>query len=301
MNEEDWEDDARWEAEQEERFENQAREWLRDNAAELAREFFEDNYEEAVKVFRSERLQSYYVEHPDLAVPALEALNYARTLMPTHPRAALVFGTTSTELVIKNVQRKKYFGLARSEWRRRPPWASSGVHVPPQPNPSLVVRVFKVCFNRPVQKSLARHKAAFFTLGYQSHTTNTFFDLLSENDVNILIDIRQNPVSRKRGFSKRFLEKTSARMGIEYLHFPCLGTPPRIRRLYLRTGDVKQALKQYEQHLRSRRPCLESLLRTVASRHFCLLCLESDYTSCHRSVVAQHLTEMMGCPPIHLK
>ena len=116
MNEEDWEDDARWEAEQEERFENQAREWLSDNAAELAHEFFEDNYEEAVKVFRSERLQSYYVEHPDLAVPALEALNYARTLMPTHPRAALVFGTTSTELVIKNVLLKPLIsGLVHAE------------------------------------------------------------------------------------------------------------------------------------------------------------------------------------------
>lgn len=113
-------EDARWEAEQEaageEYFEKQAREWLRDNAAELAHEFFEDNYEEAVKVFRSERLQSYYVEHPDLAVPALEALNYARTLMPTHPRAALVFGTTSTELVIKNVLLKPLIsGLVHSE------------------------------------------------------------------------------------------------------------------------------------------------------------------------------------------
>ena len=100
-------EDARWEAEHEsageEHFEKQAREWVRDNAAEFAREFFEDNYEEAVRVFTSERLQSFYVEHPDLAVPALEALNYARTLMPTYPRAALMFGATSTELVIKNV------------------------------------------------------------------------------------------------------------------------------------------------------------------------------------------------------
>ena len=107
MKDEFWEDEARWEAEHEaageEHFEKQAREWVRDNAAEFAREFFEDNYEEAVQVFTSERLQSFYVKHPDLAVPALEALNYARTLMPTHPRAALVFGATSTELVIKNV------------------------------------------------------------------------------------------------------------------------------------------------------------------------------------------------------
>lgn len=107
MRDDDWEDEARWEAEQEaageEHLEKQAREWVRDNAAEFAREFFEDNYEEAVRVFTSERLQSFYVEHPNLAVPALDALNYARTLMPTYPRAAVVFGATSTELVIKSV------------------------------------------------------------------------------------------------------------------------------------------------------------------------------------------------------
>jgi len=108
MNDDEWwEEETRLEAQQEgaaeEHFEKQAHEWVRDNAAEFAREFFEDNYEEAVRVFTSERLQSFYVEHPDLALPALEALNYARSLMPTHPCAALVFGATSTELVIESV------------------------------------------------------------------------------------------------------------------------------------------------------------------------------------------------------
>jgi hypothetical protein len=116
----DWEDEARWEAEQEAaaeaRFEKQAREWVRDNAAEFAREFFEENYDEAVKVFTSERLQSFYVGHPELAFPALDALNYARSLMPKHPRAALVFGVTSAELVIKNVLLKPLIsGLVHAE------------------------------------------------------------------------------------------------------------------------------------------------------------------------------------------
>jgi hypothetical protein len=120
MHDDEWEDEERWEAEQEaageEQLERHAREWVRENADELAHEFFETNYEKAVKVFRSERLQSFYVKHPDLAVSALEALNYARTLMPTHPRAALVFATTSTELVIKNVLlRPLISGLVHSE------------------------------------------------------------------------------------------------------------------------------------------------------------------------------------------
>lgn len=68
MNDDEWwEEEARSEAQQEaaaeEHFEKQAREWVRDNAAEFAREFFEDNYEKAVRVFTSERLQSFYVGH----------------------------------------------------------------------------------------------------------------------------------------------------------------------------------------------------------------------------------------------
>jgi hypothetical protein len=116
----EWEDEARWEAELEaageEAFEKQHREWMRENAAELAHEFFEDNYDEAVRVFTSERLKSFYIKHPELAGPALEALNYARTLLPMYPRAALVFGATSIELVIKSVLlRPLISGLVHSE------------------------------------------------------------------------------------------------------------------------------------------------------------------------------------------
>jgi len=103
VKDDDLEDEARWEAENEaageEHFETQAREWVRDNAAEFAREFFEDNYEKAVRVFTSERLQSFYVKHPDLAVLVLGESGTGKELFAR----ALVFGATSTELVIKNV------------------------------------------------------------------------------------------------------------------------------------------------------------------------------------------------------
>lgn len=142
---------------------------------------------------------------------------------------------------------------------------------------------------------------SFFTIGYQFHTSRTFLSLLAANRVKVLVDVRQNPVSRKRGFSKRRLEESTARLGIGYLHFPCLGTPIRIRRLFGKTGDATRALEQYEKHLRVRRKCLESLVKAVSSRYFCLLCLESDYNSCHRSVIADRLTEMTGCQAVHLQ
>jgi uncharacterized protein (DUF488 family) len=151
------------------------------------------------------------------------------------------------------------------------------------------------------ERSDRQRPATFFTLGYQSHTVRTFFELLSDNEVDVLVDVRQNPVSRKHGFSKRSLERSASRLGITYHHFPCLGTPARIRKLYSQTGNVTRALKEYSEHLRSHKKCLLSLLQTVTFKQFCLLCLESDYTSCHRSVIAHQLTEMTGCQPTHLK
>ncbi len=116
----EFDDDARSDAEQEaaaeEYHEKIGRAWARDNAAELAKEFFEDNYEEAVRVFTTERLQSYYVQHPELAVPALNTLGYAQSLMPTYPQAALVFAVSATEIIVKDVfLRPIVSGLVHSE------------------------------------------------------------------------------------------------------------------------------------------------------------------------------------------
>ena len=135
-------------------------------------------------------------------------------------------------------------------------------------------------------------RVSFFTLGYQLHSVESFLDVLSTNKVRVLVDVRQNPVSRKRGFSKNSLEKTVHANGISYFHLPCLGTPVRIRNLYARTGNMKRALQQYQVHLRSKKRCLQSLLQLVTSQQFCLICLESDYNTCHRGVIAQQLAEM---------
>jgi len=72
--------------------------------------------EDAIEEFTAERLQSYYIAHPNLAGPACDSLVYARSLMPSHPKAALVFAVTATELAIKTVLLKPIiFGLVHTE------------------------------------------------------------------------------------------------------------------------------------------------------------------------------------------
>jgi hypothetical protein len=110
------EDDLRREAEEEEAYNALYREigpeWARDHAYEL----FQENYEEAVSQFTTERLQSYYLKHPDLILPSHEALQTAQLLIASHPDAALVFATTSSELTITAaLLRPIVYGLVHTE------------------------------------------------------------------------------------------------------------------------------------------------------------------------------------------
>lgn len=140
----------------------------------------------------------------------------------------------------------------------------------------------------------------FFTIGYQAHSIASMLRVLSENEIELLIDVRQNPISRKAGFSSGKLKGQLEHAGIRYAHYPCLGTPRSIREQYQRTSNVEVALKSYAKYLNGKTSCLESLLQFASSKRFCLLCLESDHNLCHRGVIAARLAEMTRCRPTHL-
>lgn len=144
------------------------------------------------------------------------------------------------------------------------------------------------------------HRKVFFTLGYQSHNVDSILKVLNENDIDLLVDVRQNPVSRKTGFSGPKLQEKLEQMGIEYAHYPCLGTPAHIRAQYKRSGNALGALKKYAAYLETKGRCLQSLVEFSSKKRFCLLCLEKDHNLCHRGVIADKLAEMTRCRPIHL-
>jgi len=75
-------------------FEEIGPEWVREHSQEV--------YDDATRRFTEQRLKAYYVENPLLANPAISAVDYARTLMPAYPAAALVFAGTSVELTWKS-------------------------------------------------------------------------------------------------------------------------------------------------------------------------------------------------------
>jgi uncharacterized protein (DUF488 family) len=140
----------------------------------------------------------------------------------------------------------------------------------------------------------------FFTIGYQSHSIESLIQSLNAHGVEILMDVRQNPVSRKAGFSKCRLQNAVVGAGIEYHHSPDLGTPPRIRKMYHNSGDLPAVLAAYEKHITANPEPLRLLAHIAATKTVCLLCLEKDHNMCHRGVIARKLCEMTKWKTIHL-
>lgn len=125
---------------------------------------------------------------------------------------------------------------------------------------------------------------AFFTIGYEGRSLDDFITILLEAGVNRIVDVRELPLSRKRGFSKRALAEALAEHGIEYVHVRAAGNPYRDLR-----HDIDRCLAAYREHLRDNPAVLDEVMAAIAGTRAALLCVEHDHTGCHRSVLAARL------------
>jgi uncharacterized protein (DUF488 family) len=132
-----------------------------------------------------------------------------------------------------------------------------------------------------------------FSLGYGSRNINAFVDLLQENKINVLVDTRELPISRKSGFSKKSLTTRLEDEGIDYVHFKQLGSPSWARSELKRTGDYDTFFLNVRNHLEcAAEDALSAVSELVArKKRLCLMCLCPDVSKCHRSIVLDLLDE----------
>lgn len=127
------------------------------------------------------------------------------------------------------------------------------------------------------------------TLGYEGSTLKEVMDCMIKNGVEVLVDIRELPLSRKAGFSKTPLSNEAASRGIAYLNIRALGCPREIRHDYHKDHDWEKYSIRYLQHLATQTESLENLAKLARERRCCLLCFEADARYCHRRYIAEHL------------
>ena len=129
------------------------------------------------------------------------------------------------------------------------------------------------------------------TVGYEGRTADELVAVLTAAAVDVLVDVRLTPISRKPGLSKGRLTSALAQAGIAYLHLPQLGNPRDTRDGY-RNAEVR-ALARFRSLLRSNsaRDALNDLVVLSEDRRVALLCFERDAKTCHRALVVEALSE----------
>lgn len=131
-----------------------------------------------------------------------------------------------------------------------------------------------------------------FTIGYENHPTpDSLIAALQGAGVRRLVDVRELPLSRRRGFSKTSLATALEDADIRYEHVRALGNPKPYRELY-KAGQVAEGERHYRKHLHNGSyGALVELGDTLDAEATCLLCFEASHETCHRSVIVEALEE----------
>lgn len=138
---------------------------------------------------------------------------------------------------------------------------------------------------------------ALFTIGYEGLALDQVIAMLASNRVERVIDIRELPLSRRRGFSKTPLGEALAAAGIDYVHMREAGNPFRRDKDVIERGEL---LAKYRGHLNSARSVVTHVAEAVRGRRAALLCYEHDVATCHRSILAPRVARTLGVPVTNL-
>jgi uncharacterized protein (DUF488 family) len=140
-----------------------------------------------------------------------------------------------------------------------------------------------------------------FTIGYEGLNISEFTALLVAHGVDTVIDVRELPLSRKQGFSKRALAAALEHSGLGYVHMVELGCPKPIRDQHRRDGDWVRYTSGYLKHLKGQDTAIARLADFAASSNCALMCYEADHNDCHRSMVADALARRSSTGIKHIR
>jgi len=130
-----------------------------------------------------------------------------------------------------------------------------------------------------------------FTIGYQGRALDELIAILHAHDVDRVIDIRELPLSRRRGFSKTPLGDALRAAGIDYIHARVAGNPYRSEKDAIPRAEL---LARYRAHLNASRSVAGEVAELARGHRAALLCYEAAAAECHRSILAPRVARRLG-------
>jgi uncharacterized protein (DUF488 family) len=141
-----------------------------------------------------------------------------------------------------------------------------------------------------------------FTLGHSTRTTEELLALLAEHGIEVLVDVRRYPGSRRHPqFSREALSASLASAGIAYVHEPGLGGRRAARPGSPHTAWRVEAFRGYADYMETPefQAALDRLIRRGAERRTAILCAEAVPWRCHRRLISDALVAR-GIEVLHI-
>ena len=130
------------------------------------------------------------------------------------------------------------------------------------------------------------------TIGHSNRPIEVFLDLLKENEVTRVLDIRTVPRSRRNPqFAQDALPLHLAEAGIDYTYIAALGGLRKTHADSPNTAWRNLSFRGYADHMQSAEfeAGLEEVMHLAARERCALMCAEAVPWRCHRSLVGDAL------------
>jgi hypothetical protein len=133
-----------------------------------------------------------------------------------------------------------------------------------------------------------------YTIGYEGVSLETYLNKLIKNDIRVLVDVRNNPMSMKFGFSKSQLKNYCNSLNIKYEHVPEVGIQSELRQQLKTQSDYDVLFEKYRKiNLAKTLVYQERILKLlIEEKRIALTCFEANICQCHRKHLAEAITQL---------
>ena len=136
-------------------------------------------------------------------------------------------------------------------------------------------------------------KKLLYTIGYEGISLENYINKLLINGVELLCDVRKNPLSMKYGFSKNQLKTACNRVGIDYLHLPELGIESQKRKELKCQHDYDVLFEEYNSKILKTERSISAIGKVfdllTNKKRIALTCFEANIHQCHRKHLASSI------------
>jgi uncharacterized protein (DUF488 family) len=141
-----------------------------------------------------------------------------------------------------------------------------------------------------------------WTIGHSNHSADVFINILQSFRIELLLDVRRFPGSRKfPQFNKETLQTLLLENNIHYIHMEALGGRRTPLKNSINTAWRNMAFRGYADYTETPhfKNAISELVHFASNKRTAYMCSEAVWWSCHRSMISDYL-KIAGWTVMHI-